>query len=198
MVLLVFLAIVWVAVGIYWLRTRLPGAGIAAVGSFSRRLSSLDTPVRQGKRAPVVPLRGGVLPMANAGVTPIRGSGLAGPPGHSLTDPARRPQQLAVDTQQLAVDAQQNRRVSSEQARVRRRNVLVALIGTAFVSLVGIFVIGGSSVIMLHLLADALLLGFVLLLVQYQRAIELDRTRKLPVYAAPPQYLSATGTDGRL
>ena len=191
MVLLVFLAIVWVAVGIYWLRTRLPGAGIAAVGSFSRRLSSLDDPVRQGKRAPVVPLRGGVLPVGNAGITPIRGPGMAGPPGHSLTDPARRAQQLAVDTQQ-------NRGVSSEQARLRRRNVLVALIGTASVSLVAIFIIGGSSVIMLHLLADALLLGFVLLLVQYQRAIELDRTRKLPVYAAPPQYLSATGTDGRL
>ena len=38
---------------------------------------------------------------------------------------------------------------------------------------------------------------FALLLVQYQREIELERTRKLPVYAGPAQYLPATGTDGR-
>lgn len=195
MVLLVFLAIVWAAVGIYWLRTRLPGASVAAIGSIGRRLSSLDDPIRQGKRAPVVPLRAGVLPGTTSGVTPIRGGSVVGPPGHSLTAPARHPQQPAMSRQHHA--AEHSRGVSSEQARIRRRNVLAVLVASAFFSLAGVFAVGGSNMIVLHLFTDALLLGFVLLLVQYQRAIELDRTRKLPVYATPPQFLSATGTDGR-
>jgi hypothetical protein len=64
-------------------------------------------------------------------------------------------------------------------------------------TLVGIFVVGGTGIILLHLAADAALLGFVMLLVQYQRAIELDRTKKLPLYAAPRRLLASTGTDGR-
>ena len=195
MVLLVFLAIVWAAAGIYWLRTRAPQANLS-FGGAGRRLGALDAlpSRRDGKTsrrgAPVVALRGPIASARQGGgnVTSLQTRGPAGPPGHSLTDPARRATGGSVP---------QTRGITSEQARLRRRNVLVGLAAAAVLSLVGIFVVGGTGMILLHLVIDAALLGFVMLLVQYQRAIELDRTRNLPVYAAPRRALASTGTDGK-
>ena len=83
--------------------------------------------------------------------------------------------------------------ISSEQARIRRRTVLATLAGAALVTLLASLVI--SSLLVLHLIVDAALLGFVLLLVQYQRAIEFERTRRRPIYVAA-DHLAPTGTDG--
>ena len=168
MVLLVFLAIVWAVVGVYWLKTRVPSPSLP-VGSYTRRLSSLDMMSSQ----------------RSASVYQLRGNRAAGP-GHSLTQPARVP-----------APGTRPGRVTSEQARLRRRNVLLGLAAFAAITLVGVFAIGGTTMILVHLLADAALLGFVLLLVQYQREIELERTRNLPVYAEPRRSLAPTGTDGR-
>lgn len=189
MVLLVFLGIVWAAVGIYWLRTRMPALNVS-VGSYARRLGSLDVGPSRRPLDPMAPLRAvGTPGNGSSGVTQLRPRTVAGPPGHSLTAPAI--------TAHPGVGAPA-RRVSSEQARMRRRNVLVVLACLAVLTLVGVLTVGGTAMILLHLVADALLLGFVMLLVQYQRAIELDRTRNLPVYAAPrDRQLLATGTDGR-
>lgn len=201
MVLLVFLAIVWAAVGVYWLKTRIPTPSMAFGGSGRRAsglapmasLSSITT--RRGASAPLLPVQGARTVHAGPGhqgqarVPQLHAAPAHGHPGHSLTAPARRaaPATLARET------------ISSEKARIRRRNVLVGLFGLAAITLVGAFVIGGAQLILAHLVADALLLGFILLLVQYQREIELDRTRNLPVYAEPraQQPLAATGTDGR-
>ncbi len=175
MVLLVLLAIVWAAVGVYWLRTRAPSQSLG-LGPAARRLGL------EGMRS-----RSSVVqPLQTIGAVAARAH--HGPPGHSLTDPARRPEP----------GSQPRRRVSSQQARLRRRKVLLGLAGFAAVTLLAIFAVGGTAIVLLHLMADALLLGYVLLLVQYQREIELDRTRNLPVYAPPPRRtLVATGTDGR-
>ncbi|MEM7286480.1 MAG: hypothetical protein AAF480_09035 [Actinomycetota bacterium] len=187
MVLLVFLGIVWAAVGIYWLRTRMPALNVS-VGSYARRLGTLDAMQPRRPADALAPLRAVGGNGMSTGVTELRTRTPAGPPGHSLTAPARAPQAGSGPA----------RSVSSEQARLRRRNVLVTLACLAALTLIGVFTIGGTTMILLHLVADALLLGFVMLLVQYQRAIELDRTRNLPVYAAPrDQQLLATGTDGR-
>ncbi len=186
MVLLVFLAIVWAAVGIYWLRTRMPALNLS-VGTAARRLGTFDVAQTRRPPATVAPLRavGGSL---GSGVTELRPRTPAGPPGHSLTAPA-------VAAQPGSGPA---RSVTSEQARLRRRNVLVGLAGLAAITLIGVFTVGGAAMIIVHLIADALLLGFVMMLVQYQRAIELDRTKSLPVLAAPrDRALQATGTDGR-
>ena len=190
MVLLVFLGIVWAAVGIYWLRTRMPALNLS-VGSYARRLGSIDVGPARRPMDPVAPLRAVGTPSGPSGVTQLRPRTPVGPPGHSLTAPAVAPQPTA------GVGGP-SRSVTSEQARMRRRNVLVVLACLAVLTLIGVLTIGGTAMILLHLVADALLLGFVMLLVQYQRAIELDRTRNLPVYAQPldPQ-LMATGTDGR-
>lgn len=195
MVLLVFLAIVWAAVGIYWLRTRMPSPSLS-LSNAARRLSA-DTMTGRRQAQPglprlapvgtVAPLRA-VAPGGN-GVTELRPRTAAAPPGHSLTAPAVTP---------VAPTPGAPRSITSEQARLRRRNVLVGLAGLAALTLIGIFAIGGTTMILLHLIADALLLGFVMMLVQYQRTIELERTRNLPIYAAPRDaHLLATGTDGR-
>ena len=189
MVLLVFLAIVWAAVGVYWLKTRVPTPSMAVVGGASRRRSSLELPVGGRRPAKVVPLQashavgGASFGGADA---PTRGSvHPGGQPGHSLVQPAR----------QAETPPARRPGVSSEQARIRRRNVLLGLVVFAAATLVGAFVMGGSM-ILLHLIADALLLGFILLIVQYQREIEFDRTQHLPVYAEPrAPRLAATGTD---
>ena len=183
MVLLVFLGIVWAAVGIYWLRTRMPALNMS-VGSYARRLGTVDAVQTRRSATAVAPLRA----VGGSGVTELRPRTVAGPPGHSLTAPATAPEPGSGPS----------RGVTSEQARLRRRNVLVVLALLAALTLVGVFVVGGTTMILVHLIADALLLGFVMMLVQYQRAIELNRTQNLPVLAAPrDRQLAATGTDGR-
>ena len=188
MVLLVFLAIVWAGVGLYWLKTR-GAATPAALGRNSRRGSSLDATMSK-RSASVLPLRG-LGPSVD--VMPSRAArrqvpaGVPAHPGHSLTQPATHGDRTTrpVPT------------ITSDQARRRRRALLLTLFALAALTLVGAATIGGTALILAHLAADALLLGFILLLVQYQREIELDRTRNLPVYAEPPSTLVATGTDGR-
>jgi len=170
MVLLVFLSIVWAGVGVYWLKTRVPTPTMA-MGGYSRRLPSLAQAV--GSRPALV--------------LPIGRRSAPSQPGHSLTSPARLPEPGSRATP----------RVGTEQARMRRRNVLFGLFGFAALTLLGAVTIGGSTMILLQLLADALLLGFILTLVQYQREIELDRTQNRQVLAQPRQPLAATGTDGR-
>jgi hypothetical protein len=146
------------------------------VGSYTRRLASIPTPKLGAQRATVLPINGNGL-MASSSVRPIA-------PGYSLlpnSSPGRPSMPVGA-------------RVTSEQARVRRRNVLAALAGAAALTLLPAVAFGGLAV-MLHLLVDAALLGFVLLLVQYQREIDLSRTQQRPVYAAPGQApFAATGT----
>lgn len=67
-------------------------------------------------------------------------------------------------------------------ARRRRRDVLYALVGTAFVTLALAVIVGGGFV-WLHLLVDALLVAYVALLVRAQRLVQ-ERRAKVR-YLAP-------------
>lgn len=87
--------------------------------------------------------------------------------------------------------------MSSEQARRRRRSVLSGLGGAAIVTLFLAVISGGTLLVMLHLLTDLALLGFVLLLVRHQQ-MENERANKVapifpvghtPRLQAAPQYL---------
>jgi len=87
--------------------------------------------------------------------------------------------------------------MSSEQARRRRRSVLSGLGGAAIVTLFLAVIGGGTLLVMLHLLTDLALLGFVLLLVRHQQ-MENERANKVapifpvghtPRLQAAPQYL---------
>jgi hypothetical protein len=168
-VFLVLLAIVWAGVGVYWFRTRTPATPSMSIGNYSKRLSVLGGSDRSS----------GLAGIGGADVVQLR-SGPIAPMG------APRSSQMGM-----------GRGISSAQARVRRRNVLVALASASVLSLLAVFAFGGTTLILLHLVIDALLLGFVLALVQYQREVEYQRTLQRPVYAPAqrPASLAATGTD---
>lgn len=176
--LLVTLAIAWAAAGVHWLRTRAVVPSLGMPGAARRRPVGLSF-MSAGGNVP----QGRVLPL-RSGPTPPRA-------GHSLIAPARDRIQPGVGPQPNASFGQP---VSSEQARVRRRNVLVGLAGAAAFTLLLAVVFGGSMIVV-NLFCDALLLGYVLLLVQYQREIELEQTRQRPLLDQPPRHLASTGTD---
>jgi hypothetical protein len=131
--------------------------------------------------------------MPRATVLPINGNGSRaqvsyGPrsvsPGYSLLPPSS---EVTGPARPLGS------RVSSERARLRRRNVLLALVGAAVLTLAAAVGAGGMFIV-LHLLFDAMLLGYVLLLVQYQREIDIARTEQRQVIAGPAHAYAATGT----
>ena len=84
--------------------------------------------------------------------------------------------------------------LSSEQARLRRRKVLLSLIGIVMFTLLMAIVVGGAFIAM-NLFVDSIFLGYVLVLVQYQREIEASRQRE-QVYKPAGMDFAATGTDG--
>ena len=61
-------------------------------------------------------------------------------------------------------------RLQREKARLRRRNILLALAGLALITLVGALT-GAPAWILLHVLIDILLVGYVGALAQRQRRI---------------------------
>lgn len=165
---LVLLAIVWAGVGVYWFRTRTPATPSMSIGNYSKRLSVLGASDRSS-----------LAGIGGADVVQLRGT----PVG-----PMSAPRSPQVRT---------GRGVTSAQARIRRRNVLVALASASVLSLLAVLAFGGTTLILVHLVIDALLLAFVLALVQYQREVEYQRTLQRPVYAPAqrPTTLAATGTD---
>ena len=169
-VVLVLLGVIWALVFAHWVKTRKVNTGIS-IGNYSRRLSVLD----RSERGAVVPLRS-----ASA-----RGAaGLAGSLTGSSGSPSPRLTAVAGG-------------LSSSAARRRRRKVLIGLGGAAFVTLFAALTAGGMWV-MLHLLIDALLLGFVLLVVQYHRAIEEHQIRSRPAHRPAPRRSPAAGADREL
>ena len=178
MVILVFLAIVWAGVGVYWLKTR--SSEGPTLGAAMTKRSALVLPLRGLGSA----VDGLAPPGLKRSQVPPR---VSAQPGHSLTQPATRSDPAT----------RLSRTTTSDQARRRRRSLLLTLFAVAAATLGAAVTVGGTVLILAHLGADALLLGFILLLVQYQREIELDRTQNLPVYAEPRGNLAATGTYGR-
>tara|TARA_Y100000992_G_C20990586_1_gene361732 strand:- start:113 stop:379 length:267 start_codon:yes stop_codon:yes gene_type:complete len=84
--------------------------------------------------------------------------------------------------------------LTSEQARIRRRKVLFALIGAAVFTLL-LAIVAGGGFIALHFFADALLFLYFWALVQYQREVEQARQAILqPAQTATLDY-AATGTE---
>lgn len=167
-VLLVALAILWFGAGVYWLRTRV-GTPSMALGSHSSRMR-----IRRAPRAVVVPIH-----------QPFATWEESYQPGHSLVEPP-------LDRIQKGSNPMDQ---SSEQARLRRRKVLLSLIGVVLFTLLLAIVVGGAFIAM-NLFADSIFLGYVLLLVQYQREIEASRQEQRPVYSSAGVGFAATGTDG--
>lgn len=89
--------------------------------------------------------------------------------------------------------------MSADVARRRRRNVLAGLAGLAVFTLLLAVTAGGTLLVLMNLLADIALLGYVILLVQHQQRI-LEKANKVhpirpagyhPPLQSAPAYLLA-------
>ncbi|MBT94442.1 MAG: hypothetical protein CL431_00525 [Acidimicrobiaceae bacterium] len=165
--LLIALAILWLGAGVYWLRNRITAPSFALRNTTNR----FRTPRRA--KAVVVPLHTSQQYL---------GSGLQ--PGHSLVEPPLDVREKGINPMEL----------TSEQARIRRRKVLLALGGTVVFTLL-LAVVAGGGFIALHFFADALLFLYVWALVQYQREIEQTRRAILQPSGSATLDFAATGTD---
>jgi len=166
-VLLVALAILWLGAGVYWLRKRI------AAPSMMLGQSSGQLRFRRRARAVVVPLRG-----------PQNTLGYVSQPGHSLVEPPLDMRKKGINPMEL----------TSEQARIRRRKVLFALVGVVVFTLL-LAIVAGGGFIAVHLFSDTLLFGYVLMLVQYQREVDQSRQGQYEAYDAPNLGYAATGTE---
>lgn len=181
LVVLILLAIIWAAVLVPpWLRKRdvRRGSRTDTMNGFRSQLSTLGRPSsgRGGRNADVLPIRPAARPAP---------SQLSGPvPGHSLVAradardeaPRRAPQGWGDQAPRQIV-------MSRAEARRRRRNILFALMGLAGVTFLAAVAAQGAFLV-LHLLADILLIGYVTLLVQHQRRSEEHRAKVHPIRPA--------------
>jgi hypothetical protein len=153
-VVLFILAVAWAIYLVNWVRSRSEHRSANSITSFSKHLSVLER-TSPGR---------GTAPTRIVGPAPQR-------PTMSLARPAFAP-----------TPYRRSAAMSRRQARERRKNVLMALAGTAMVTLVLAVAVGGP-VMYLNLLADALLVGYVVLLVQIRR---LDEERQAKVRYLEP------------
>ena len=165
--LLIALAILWVGAGVYWLRNRITAPSLALSNTTSRFR------IRRSVKAVVVPLHNSQQ---------FLGAGLQ--PGHSLVEPPLDSRQKGMNPMEL----------TSEQARIRRRKVLLAL-GGAVIFTLFLAIVAGGGFIALHFFTDALLFLYVWALVQYQREIEQSRKAILQTNSSGALDFAATGTD---
>jgi hypothetical protein len=100
-----------------------------------------------------------------------------GPGGSGERRPTGRPEPIFPAANYVPARASMSR----SDARRRRRNVLYALAATAVATLV-LIPFAGSAMILLHLLADVLLVGYIGLLIRTQR---LAAERRVKVHYLP-------------
>lgn len=151
-VLLLGIAIAWIVILVPpMVRGRSPRARRSSGIDFQTALGKLDA--TRSRSASVTPLRGAVsLPTA------VR-------PGHSLAGPAPLLAALAAVPE------------TPDEARRRRRDVIVGLAGLATFTLLLAMVIG-SLFVAVHLLVDVALLGYVMAVAQRQRLAD-ERMEKV-------------------
>ena len=165
--LLIALAILWLGAGVYWLRNRITAPSLALSNTASRFR------IRRSDKAVIVR-----LPNSRQ----YLGPGLQ--PGHSLVEPPLDSRKKGMNPMEL----------TSEQARIRRRKVLLGL-GGAVVFTLFLAIVAGGGFIALHFFTDALLFLYVWALVQYQREIEQSRKAILQTGSTAALDFAATGTD---
>jgi len=164
-VVLFILAVVWAVYIVSWARSRTEHRSVNSISSFSKHLSVLErtTPGR-----PAAPTR-------------IAGSPAPSRSAVSLARPAFAPTSYGP-----VGSPRQTAALTRRQAKERRKNILFGLAGLALVTLAAAVVMGGA-VIYLHLFADLLLGGYIVLLVQTQR-LAMERQHKVRYLQHPGDY----------
>jgi hypothetical protein len=151
-VLLLGIAIAWIVILVPpMVRGRAPRTRRSSGVDFQTALGKLDA--TRSRSASVTPLRGvPTLPTA------VR-------PGHSISGPLPLVAALAAPPE------------TADEARRRRRDVIVALAGLATFTLL-LAIVFGSLFVAVHLLVDVSLLGYVMAVAQRQRLAD-ERTEKV-------------------
>jgi hypothetical protein len=164
-VVLFILAVVWAVYIASWARSRSDHRSVNSISSFSKHLSVLER----------------TTPGRSSGPTRLAGSPAPVRSSASLARPAFAPTAYGpVGAGRTSVA------LSRRQAKERRKNILFGLAGLAMVTLAAAVLFGGAM-IYLHLLADLLLAGYVVLLVQTQR-LALERQHKVRYLQQPVAY----------
>lgn len=185
---LIILAIIWAAVLVPpWLRNRdtRRGSRTDSMHGFRSQLSTMGRQNggrggRGGRGADVFPIRPAARPAP---------SQLSGPvPGHSLVARAEArngSEERSVRRAPQDWGEQMPRHIvmSRAEARRRRRNILFVLMGLAGVTFLAAVAVQGAFLV-LHLLADLVLIGYITLLVQHQRRAEERRAKVRPIRPA--------------
>ena len=139
---LFILALAWSIYAVFWLRGRSEHRSVNSISSFNKHLSVLE------RTSP------------GRGAAPTR---IAGPAPQRSTVSLARPA--------FAPTPYRSAPMTRRQARERRKNVLLGLGAFACVTL-ALAVLLGGPLVYVQLMADALLLGYVALLVQIRRLAE--------------------------
>jgi Flp pilus assembly protein TadB len=160
-VLLIILAVVWAVYLVSWARSRTEHRSVNSISTFSKHLSVLERTTPGWASAP----------------TRIAGSPAPQRATVSLARPAFAP---------TAYRPAGSPAMTRQQARERRKNVLFGLAGGVLVTLALTVVLGGPF-LYLQLLADALLVGYVVLLAQTQRIV-VERQSKVRYLQQPVEY----------
>ena len=160
---LFILAVAWAVYLVNWARSRSEHRSVNSISSFNKHLSVLER-TSPGR---------GAAPTRIAGPAPQRSA-------VSLARPAFAP-----------TPYRHSGAMTRQQARERRKNVLLVLTGAVLVTLVLAIGVGGPA-LYLNLLADALLAAYVVLLVQLRRMAE---ERQLKVRYLQPQVDTIDLTD---
>ena len=161
---LFILAVVWAVYIVSWARSRTEHRSVNSISSFSKHLSVLER-TTPGRPSAPTRIAGSPAPMRSA---------------VSLARPAFAP------TPYGPVGSHRSAALTRRQAKERRKNILFGLAGIALVTLAAAVMMGGAMVY-LHLLADLLLGGYVVLLVQTQR-LAVERQHKVRYLQQPAGY----------
>lgn len=201
---LFLLVILWVVVLFPpWWKSRNTRGG----GGLSGRVEGLSMPSAKRPHS-LEALHNVVSPSASDKVIPFRprGTEAAAPAGYAAQAPGamqygQQPQPVGQPMNSDFYGPQGGRELrhpmSREAARRRRRNVVIGLFATSLTTLV-LALMYGSAFTLLFLISDAVLLGFVMLVVQHERTNTESHAKVQPLrppvqtqgYVQPaPQYM---------
>jgi Na+(H+)/acetate symporter ActP len=214
-VVLLVLALAWVAVLFFWFRSRSQSTLTDSVGLFHRHLHVLSRAV-PATLAPANRLRGPADPLTIRPLMSVRSAGSwradPGQPGGSMSrepnGPGRRGTRSArgrgrsAGRRRHSPGAQVRAAARRRRAQRRRRQVLLLLVVLVLATVAVYFLVTRSHTVRTAQIAcDAALLVYVLMLVRRRskverRTVDLRKLERSEAPARRPQAVMAAGTDG--
>jgi len=167
-VVLFIIAVLWALYLVSWAKSRTEHRSVNSISTFNKHLSVLER-TAPGRSAAPTRIAGSPVPLRTTA---------------SLARPAFAPVSYRVAGSAM----------SRHQARERRKNILCGLAGAVVVTLTLTVLLGGPLVY-LQLVADVLLVGYVVALVQMRRMAE-ERHEKVRYFPMAAERSTQQGPQG--